>query len=54
MQMVNKLSVLIWIYLIPLSTSFSQSNVFTLDDAVEAHNKMLHGKGLFGKILMKP
>jgi NADPH:quinone reductase-like Zn-dependent oxidoreductase len=27
---------------------------FTLENAVEAHNRMLNGKGLFGKILMKP
>ncbi len=27
---------------------------FTFDDASEAHKKMLHGRGLFGKILMKP
>jgi len=27
---------------------------FTLDNAVKAHNRMLNGKGLFGKILMKP
>ena len=27
---------------------------FSLDNAVEAHNRMLNGKGLFGKILMKP
>jgi len=27
---------------------------FTFETAVEAHNKMLSGKGLFGKILMKP
>jgi len=25
-----------------------------LEHAVEAHTKMLKGKGLFGKILMKP
>jgi len=29
-------------------------SVYTLDNAVEAHNKMLKGKGLFGKIIMKP
>ena len=27
---------------------------FSLENAVEAHNRMLKGKGLFGKILMKP
>jgi alcohol dehydrogenase len=27
---------------------------FTFEDASEAHKKMLHGRGLFGKILMKP
>ena len=27
---------------------------YSLDDAVNAHNKMLNGKGLFGKILIKP
>ena len=27
---------------------------FSLENAVEAHNRMLNGKGLFGKILMKP
>jgi len=27
---------------------------FTLENAVKAHNRMLNGKGLFGKILMKP
>ena len=27
---------------------------YSLDDAVKAHNRMLSGKGLFGKILMKP
>ena len=27
---------------------------YSLDDAVKAHNKMLNGKGLFGKILIKP
>jgi len=27
---------------------------YPLEKAVEAHNKMLHGKGLFGKILLKP
>jgi NADPH:quinone reductase-like Zn-dependent oxidoreductase len=27
---------------------------FALENAVEAHNRMLNGKGLFGKILMKP
>jgi len=27
---------------------------YTLEDAVKAHNRMLNGKGLFGKILMKP
>ena len=29
-------------------------SIFSLDDAVKAHNKMLNGKGLFGKILIKP
>jgi alcohol dehydrogenase len=29
-------------------------SVYSLDDAVNAHNKMLNGKGLFGKILIKP
>ena len=29
-------------------------SVYSLENAVEAHNKMLHGKGLFGKILIKP
>ncbi len=29
-------------------------SVYTLDHAAEAHTKMLKGKGLFGKILMKP
>ena len=29
-------------------------SVYTLENAVEAHNKMLNGKGLFGKILIKP
>ena len=29
-------------------------SVYPLEQAVEAHNKMLKGKGLFGKILMKP
>ena len=29
-------------------------SVYTLDQAAEAHTKMLKGKGLFGKILMKP
>ena len=29
-------------------------SVYTLDQAAEAHPKMLKGKGLFGKILMKP
>ncbi len=29
-------------------------SVFTLEQAAEAHTKMLKGKGLFGKILMKP
>ena len=29
-------------------------SVYSLDDAVKAHNKMLNGKGLFGKILIKP
>jgi len=27
---------------------------FTLENVVQAHNRMLNGKGLFGKILMKP
>jgi NADPH:quinone reductase-like Zn-dependent oxidoreductase len=27
---------------------------YTLENAVDAHNRMLNGKGLFGKILMKP
>ena len=27
---------------------------YSLENAVEAHNRMLNGKGLFGKILMKP
>ena len=27
---------------------------YTLDQAVQAHTKMLHGKGLFGKIIIKP
>jgi NADPH:quinone reductase-like Zn-dependent oxidoreductase len=27
---------------------------YTFENAVAAHKKMLHGKGLFGKILMKP
>ena len=29
-------------------------SVYSLENAVEAHNKMLKGKGLFGKILIKP
>jgi len=29
-------------------------SVYPLEKATEAHNKMLKGKGLFGKILMKP
>ena len=29
-------------------------SVYSLEDAVKAHNKMLNGKGLFGKILIKP
>jgi NADPH:quinone reductase-like Zn-dependent oxidoreductase len=29
-------------------------SVYSLENAVEAHNKMLNGKGLFGKILIKP
>ncbi|MFZ8908970.1 MAG: zinc-binding dehydrogenase, partial [Nitrosopumilaceae archaeon] len=29
-------------------------SVYSLEQAPEAHNKMLKGKGLFGKILMKP
>jgi NADPH:quinone reductase-like Zn-dependent oxidoreductase len=27
---------------------------FPLEQATEAHTRMLNGKGLFGKILMKP
>jgi NADPH:quinone reductase-like Zn-dependent oxidoreductase len=27
---------------------------YTFEQAAEAHTKMLKGKGLFGKILMKP
>ena len=27
---------------------------YPLEKAPEAHNKMLNGKGLFGKILIKP
>jgi len=30
------------------------NSVYSLEQAVEAHTKMLTGKGLFGKILMKP
>ena len=29
-------------------------SVFTFGNAVEAHNKMLNGKGLVGKIILKP
>ncbi len=29
-------------------------SVYPLEDAVQAHNKMVNGKGLFGKILLKP
>ena len=29
-------------------------SVYSLEDAAQAHTKMLKGKGLFGKILMKP
>ena len=29
-------------------------SAYSLDHAVKAHNKMLNGKGLFGKILIKP
>jgi NADPH:quinone reductase-like Zn-dependent oxidoreductase len=29
-------------------------SIFSLEQAAEAHTKMLTGKGLFGKILMKP
>tara|TARA_B100001142_G_scaffold278741_1_gene289024 strand:+ start:19 stop:1092 length:1074 start_codon:yes stop_codon:yes gene_type:complete len=29
-------------------------SVFTFENAVEAHNKMLNGKGLVGKIILKP
>ena len=29
-------------------------SIYTLDNAVEAHNKMLNGKGLVGKIILKP
>ena len=29
-------------------------SVFTFEDAVEAHKKMLNGKGLVGKIILKP
>jgi len=29
-------------------------SVFTLENAVEAHKKMLNGKGLVGKIILKP
>ncbi|MDH5418360.1 MAG: zinc-binding dehydrogenase, partial [Nitrosopumilus sp.] len=29
-------------------------SVYPLERAAEAHTKMLKGKGLFGKILMKP
>ncbi|WP_048118751.1 zinc-binding dehydrogenase [Nitrosopumilus adriaticus] len=29
-------------------------SVYSLEDAAEAHKKMLTGKGLFGKIIMKP
>ncbi|GIT55978.1 MAG: hypothetical protein Ct9H300mP17_11370 [Candidatus Nitrosopelagicus sp.] len=27
---------------------------YTFENAVEAHNKMLNGKGLVGKIILKP
>ena len=27
---------------------------YTLENAVEAHNRMLNGKGLVGKIILKP
>ena len=29
-------------------------SVYSLEQAAEAHKKMLTGKGLFGKIIMKP
>ncbi len=29
-------------------------SIHTFEQAAEAHTKMLKGKGLFGKILMKP
>ena len=29
-------------------------SVFTFENAVEAHKKMLNGKGLVGKIILKP
>ena len=29
-------------------------SVYTFENAVEAHNKMLNGKGLVGKIILKP
>lgn len=29
-------------------------SIFTFDDAVSAHKKMLNGKGLVGKIILKP
>ena len=29
-------------------------SIFTFEHAVEAHNKMLNGKGLVGKIILKP
>jgi NADPH:quinone reductase-like Zn-dependent oxidoreductase len=29
-------------------------SVYPLEGAVQAHTRMLHGKGLFGKILIKP
>jgi NADPH:quinone reductase-like Zn-dependent oxidoreductase len=29
-------------------------STFTFEQAAEAHTKMLNGKGLFGKILLKP
>jgi len=29
-------------------------SLFTFENAVEAHNKMLNGKGLVGKIILKP
>ena len=29
-------------------------SVYTFENAVDAHNKMLNGKGLVGKIILKP